>query len=75
MKTGKYDFERKIIALHFVKKTQVSLTYFAGSVADALYKFHFRASPSLYYRSPDGAAGRLPSGRSAAMENVAIAAI
>ena len=36
MKTGKYDFERKIIALHFVKKTQVSLTYFAGSVADAL---------------------------------------
>jgi len=40
-----------------------------------LYKFNLRASLSLYYHSLDGAAGRLPCGRSAVMENIVTAAI
>jgi len=44
-------------------------------VANSLYKFHLRTSLSLYYHLPDGTAGRMPSGRSAAMENVAIVAM
>ena len=59
MKTGKYSFERGIIALHFGGKLRKSpFTHFRGSVANSLYKFHFRASLSLslYYRSPGGAA-------------------
>jgi len=74
MKTGKYSFKRGIIALHFAgKKCKLPFTYFEESVADSLYKFHSRASLSLYYRSPDGVA--IPSGLSAEAENDVIAAI
>jgi len=55
------------------KKRKLPFTYFEESVADSLYKFHSRASLSLYYRSPDGVA--IPSGLGAEAENDAIAAI
>ena len=44
-------------------------------MADSLYKFYMIASLSLYCHSPDGTAGTLPNGRSAAMESVVVAAI
>jgi len=43
------------MSLHFGENNAFHFTHFRGSVADSLYKFHFRASLSLYYRSPDGA--------------------
>ena len=52
------------MSLHFGENNAFHFTHFRGSVADSLYKYHFRASLSLYYRSP------LPSGLSAAIKSV-----
>jgi len=75
VKTRKYVSRRGIIAHILVKTAQSSFTHFRESVVDLLYKSFSYERRVLSYRSPDGIAGMLPSGRSAAMENVVLSAI
>ena len=55
-KTGKYFFRKDNRPTFQCKLRESSFTDVGGSVANSLHKFHFRASLSLYYRSPDGTA-------------------